>query len=289
VGFALGALVAAASVLGVLAARSRLLRHESTPTIVSGRASPRKTQSGRDERWVERSVTITLDPSLNAIDRNAREAVEHAFDAWTGSAGLPALSFDVVSDSEAVSSERDGVNRVVYAPIDVRGHRDDLALTLSYIDASTGEILEADIIVNSRQRFTLVESKTDPSDARPSCVGAAQPSACGGFDLQNVVTHEVGHFFGLGEDRDDRFNTMFECTSRCETHKRDLATDDSAAIVSLYANAETTEAVRGCALSSGRSPHGLTSIGGASLLLLGLLLRRRRASAVGSLPQQSRG
>ncbi|HEY3237091.1 MAG TPA: hypothetical protein VGJ84_20395 [Polyangiaceae bacterium] len=48
----------------------------------------------------------------------------------------------------------------------------------------------------------------------------------------------MGHFLGLGEDRSNAAATMFFCTNPCETHKRDLATDDRTAILDSYSQAD---------------------------------------------------
>jgi hypothetical protein len=277
---ALGIVAAVTGALGVLALRIPQ-RHETKPTFVVGRASPRKSESGRDERWLARSLTLTLDPSLNAIHPGAHQAVEDAFDAWSSTdARLPSLTFDVSTQAGAVGSEPDGVNRVAYAPIPFDEHRDDLAITLSYVDATTGEILEADIIVNARQRFEVLPIKSSSAaNDRPSCSGSQEVRCGGAFDLTSVLAHEAGHFFGLGEDRDDGLNTMFECTGRCETHKRDLASDDIGAIDSLYAvegSEEATQASVGCNLS--RTPPPDASIAVTMLGLLAMYRRRRTAS-----------
>ena len=107
------------------------------------------------------------------------------------------------------------------------------------------------------------------------------------YDLQNVATHEAGHFFGLGEDYDVKVATMFYTTGRCEVNKRALQGSDETTMDALYVASASasdssgdasTDTGKGC--GGARIGQGKTS-GEASLLsLAGLLgfvgLRRRR-------------
>jgi hypothetical protein len=164
---------------------------------------------------------------------------------------------------------------VVYAPITVPGHTNDLAITIGYSDDATGELLEADIIVNSRQSFALLDGER--IDGAPSCTDDPH-GACGdAYDLQSIVTHEAGHFFGLGEDRTDRLATMFECSSPCETHKRDLDSGDARAIGALYSDSEPLSGETAAGCSMGRdAPRGLALWTGIVVLLVGSSRRRTR-------------
>src|SRR5258708_4612216 len=101
------------------------------------------------------------------------------------------------------------------------------------------------------------------------------------FDLQSVVTHEIGHFFGLGEDFDDTRATMFIKTRPGEIHKRALTSVDSDVISTLYAAAPaSSQAGGGCGRSqvAPTAPNQTAWVGfGAMLLGLGLLSAARRS------------
>jgi hypothetical protein len=166
---------------------------------------------------------------------------------------------------------------VIYAPIEFEGHQDDLAITIGFSDDETGEITEADIIINARQPFSTLEAPFTPVRAR-SCNSEIESSRCDHrYDLQNVLTHEVGHFYGLGEDEEDRTSTMFSCTSPCETHKRHLGPTDVELISSIYATGyQENWASVACSVAERRAPVGAGWA--ASLALLGFVAlgRRRR-------------
>jgi hypothetical protein len=219
---------------------------ERGTTPVAGIPALKRTVDGELQRWKPGTITVELDPSLEEISRAAPEAVMLAFGSWFESApDLPDVKFER-SERRVRGASRDGRNTVFYAPIEIAGHGRDLALTISYSDETSGEILEVDIVLNSRHEFELFDDEFERSNASSSCSG--EPERCrSGFDLQSIVTHEVGHFWGLGEDRDDTAATMFFCTSRCEVHKRSLEGGDVVLLDRLYgAGTVTTSQAPGC-------------------------------------------
>lgn len=251
------------------------------------------------ERWQRAGLTLSFDPSLAALGEQAEPAIKSALLAWqeTGAA-LPVVHFARGSGSK-VSLRADGENTISYAPIEVEGHQNDLAITITFANPKTGEIDEADVVINSRHTFSPAQElpHRNPEGASPtsatnegsvgSCNGSIDSGQCGGtYDLQNVLTHEFGHFFGLGEDFDDPGTTMFSCTSACETHKRDLAPADVDHILDSYA-ASPTE-VAGCqpATWMGQSRWNAWGGVGRAILLSALLLlaAARRAAPFMLLP-----
>ncbi|HET9932863.1 MAG TPA: matrixin family metalloprotease [Polyangiaceae bacterium] len=300
---ALGAALAALAVAAVSTTREEAARGPH-----QGAAGLKHTTKGAEVRWRLQSTTVRIDSSLSHLGSGAENAVKQAFTTWTQSeAALPRVKFETTSKAEAQAAP-DGKNTVVLAPITVKGHEHDLAITLTYSDEQTGDIVEADIVVNSEYPFKLLAMSaendledddssngngspttttgTQPSvnSARASCQATAKAPSCdgGAYDLQNVVTHEVGHFFGLGEDMDDATSTMYYCTSRCETHKRVLTNDDTTVMNVLYAPSTATDGSPASAGGCGGAriaPRGglAASAWMVATALLGLTLRRRRA------------
>jgi hypothetical protein len=233
--------IGCAAIAGVATwqAHARHVPVEPSRTVVSGRAGLRKTASGTEERWLRGALTVTIDPTLAQATPAAKDAIVSAFGAWASTAAhLPQLSFDSTSTpGEAV---HDGVNRLLLGPITVAGHEENLALTFSYVDDSTGEVVEADTIFNSAYDWATI----DPSAGDTSDHGAA---ACHHrYDLQNVATHEAGHFFGLGEDYDDPTTTMYVSSDLCQTSKRTLKPSDVSVVSGLYVQGPASAASRGC-------------------------------------------
>jgi hypothetical protein len=275
-----------------------------TRSVHHGTAGLKRTQRGADIRWRSKDTNVRIDASLDKLGGGAKAAIQSAFATWLGAeATLPRVHFDA-SEKASAQAAPDGKNTVLLAPITVAGHEHDLAITLTYSDEETGDIVEADIIINSEYPFRLLgnvsdtgaedaqsesDSKTQVttsgsqpsvSASRASCQNTSQAPTCAGgsYDLQNVATHEVGHFFGLGEDMDDPSATMYYCTSRCETHKRVLTNDDAVVMNVLYS--ATSDGSPGSAGGCGGArvaPRG--ALGEAAWLLaaaaLGLSRRKR--------------
>jgi hypothetical protein len=300
-----GCALAGAVNLGV----SELKRAEVAPTVVSGKAGLKQTSSGRFQRWRKQRVEVRIDSSVDALGGGTRDAIRAAFSSWS-SAGiaLPEVRFRSSSGAK-LSSTPDGVSTVLYAPIDIEGHTNDLAVTIAFSDPSSGEIVEADVVINSRHQFAALSDEQDKDDdddghstsrtsttnaavrerdetgAAGRCVTHSDGMQCGRkYDIQNVMTHEAGHFFGLAEDVHEPSATMYECISACETRKRALSTEDASAVTELYAEgfeADTQPEAAGCSGAHiARTTHaGVGGLAASLLAVLGVaVLRRRRAS-----------
>jgi hypothetical protein len=95
---------------------------------------------------------------------------------------------------------------------------DAFGLTLVWHNPDTGEIYDADMQINETiGPITL-------------CSGVCP---LGAVDLQNVMTHEAGHFLGLGHSA-VRSATMSARATIGETSKRTLDDDDVAGLCAIY-------------------------------------------------------
>ncbi|HEY4105129.1 MAG TPA: matrixin family metalloprotease [Polyangiaceae bacterium] len=294
----LGALSAALGLVGAVGVSHLRARPAPVMQIVSGSPVLKKGSDGDSVRWHSQKATLYLDSSLDAIGGHARDAVQLGFGTWLGSgAKLPNLNFDSTKGAK-FGQTPNGKSEIMYGPITIAGHENDLALTITFSDPKTGEVLEADMIFNSAHPYALLSGNSaNDSSNDDGRQGNAKNSAssnsnsnssanCDGkYDLQNVATHEAGHFFGLGEDYDVKTATMYYTTGRCETNKRVLQNSDETTMDLLYVASESggsqdaaTDTGKGC--GGARIGQGRTGADASLLSLAGLLgfvaLRRRR-------------
>ena len=94
------------------------------------------------------------------------------------------------------------------------------AVTTVWHRKSTGEILDADMEINERRGPYGICPLSGCVDRRT-------------VDLENVVTHELGHYLGLAHST-ELDATMYASAVAGETIKRDLQDDDVAGICTIY-------------------------------------------------------
>ncbi|MEO7110849.1 MAG: matrixin family metalloprotease [Polyangiaceae bacterium] len=262
-----GGLLAAAAVLVAGAAISQSAFGATRAHMAAATASPR-TDHGMDERWGAGTVTVVLDGSLDDMDPAAKDAVTAAFGAWMNSS-TNVNPVVVNRSTDRIGAAQDGVNRISFGVIDIPGHEKDVAATISYADDATGEIIEADTIFNNAYAFQVMPGQA--SDSR-ECIG-------GKYDVQDVATHEFGHFYGLGEDLSDQTTTMFITSKPCQTHKRMLSESDVTSMNGLYAVASpssqtsSTGSSASCAISR-RGSHDFSGLIFFGVAIFGLMIRR---------------
>ena len=157
------------------------------------------------------------------------------------------------------------------------------AVTTVWHNTSTGEIYDADMEVNNGRGPYGV------CDASAGCTD-------GTVDLQNVITHEAGHYFGMAHTPDSTVATMYAVSPPGEVLKRILKTDDVDGFCNAYGagfgdddcdeeppggeSLECGGAVSCKCTAPGASAPGGASAGlGATLTATWLVVRRRRRRA----------
>jgi hypothetical protein len=277
-----------------------------------------KTSNGSPYYWPQTCVPLAAYPdSLTAANGNMElssaqvmNAVTLAAAQWgADSNACTFVRLNVTQQAGAPAATRlDYVNQVLFrttgwsCPTGVAGpgcyDTMALAITSVYVDTSTGKIRDADIEINA-ENFSWGDLVTDPA-----LVGSDQ-------DLQNALTHEMGHLIGLDHtcyiagsvktppidnngqpvpDCDDASQAVLETTMsavalRGDTGKRTLAPDDIAGVCDIYPiamdpmNCPTEDVapptMEACRCDAGGA-HGRSTGLAAGLLALAALVRRRR-------------
>lgn len=174
-----------------------------------------------------------------------------------------------------------------------------IALTTVWAQRGDGKIVDADMELNG-VGFRWTDVVVDGNNR----VG---PERAILHDVQNVVTHELGHLVGLDHNCYDprtsprvpidhagvpaphcdsaslavREATMFVSATNLDVNKRDLTADDQQAVCDIYPAGRVypvvdDEETGGCALAGGRRPRSPAAWWLFSLGALGALFLKRR-------------
>ena len=205
----------------------------------------RTPSGGPSVFWDRREIVLRPSGGGAEVDSFALEAVlRRSAQQWTNvdcsdfnlRIGDPTIQRLAGFDWHAGTGDASNQNIVIFRQ-DTPGDEVDrwvhtlgaLAITTVTFESSTGRLLDADVEINDTS-FTFTTCNPDDVD----CIVE--------FDLQNTLTHELGHVVGLDHppnDEPDAFEaTMFASASRGDTEKRDLAVDDANGLCAIYPAAD---------------------------------------------------
>lgn len=242
----------------------------------------RQTSSGAFVHWESDQVPFVVDASVDAAaPQGARAAIE-AIAAWNGAGNGPRLTADV--GGAAAAPAVDGRNTILYMPDGYPPAGDALAVTISTVDVGTGELLDTDIVINGRYAFAELAPAARPADGAQAIAmegrdGATDPPACGTFDLQHVLAHEIGHALGLADVQNDLDAVMFAYTSAGDASRRGPSRDDVAGLDSLYGGAKWRGSCSASRVSGRQAEIDGTAIW-FTIAAVAMLVRRRRARGI---------
>jgi MYXO-CTERM domain-containing protein len=217
-------------------------------------------EKGEPLEWAYPCLSYAIDSRGSSwMDfADVEEAVDLAFKAWEdadcGGQQPPNLIFHPLRPSTCKRAEYNctgNVNTIAFLGSPGTGQAwedpcrtsDELpydsnafAVTVVWHDTSTGEILDADMMINDQ-----LSTRSKAGGPYANC---PETGCEGNFaDLRSIVTHEAGHFIGIGHcnpiDVDDPNDpcvkaTMFSMADRESVNKRTLAEDDINAVCTIY-------------------------------------------------------
>lgn len=197
--------------------------------------TPTLTSSGVPVRWKGQPRLDLAGNPRNAVgisDSGYYRAVTRSLQRWNAaSAGKAEFGYWQGTDPGVylTTSAFEGLSAIYFASNakqDPHLSSNVLGLTQVWYDTSTGEILEADIVLNDRDfRFT-----TNAQDTSGYGSGSISYGTRNTVYIENVITHELGHAFGLSHSGALQ-STMLFMESPEQAH---LGCDETVGINALY-------------------------------------------------------
>lgn len=178
----------------------------------------------QEYRWTQEDLPLSFEidpagaPGLN--DGSDLTAIRSAFDSWEA-VTCSLLTFEEKAWTAPSIVSRDLKNKVFWAKTQaewgyVGGQPTTLALTFAFYDLQTKRAQDADIILNGVDwMWTTAQGSAGNKVA----------------DVETVVLHEIGHFFGLGHTNDA--NAVMYPQNNAAI-RRQPASDDQTGVCALY-------------------------------------------------------
>jgi len=239
------------------------------------------TRSGLVVKWPGKKPKLNL--AANPVNRSGlteaqiRDAVVKSLQRWKAASG-GTLGFDYWQGTDLndykPTSEQNGLSSL-YFTSNARGSSDIsgnvIGLTQVWYDTDKGDIIETDVILND----LVYDFTVDPRDT----TGFGSANSSGRVYIENVLTHELGHAFGLAHGGVMQ-STMLYVESPEQAF---LGCDDQIAISALYATpfSRSRGSIQGRVTLSG----GGDGVAGAQVIAIS----RRRGTALGGALTDSSG
>lgn len=256
--------------------------------------------AGEPLAWSERCTTYAITQStadaipsgqFNITIDELRQVLNQAHDEWETvecdgtSVDVHATQLEELAINDALIAPKNAKSVSIFA---VRSNWSELqydpsayAYTTVWHNTRTGEIYESDMEINlGRGPYALCDS-TGCTDGK--------------VDLRNVVTHEMGHYYGMAHSCVPTA-TMYPVSPAGEITKRSLASDDTTGFCSVYPPNSLPDECEiqdidksphgtleppsssGCEVTAPMSESSRASIVAMGIVLGGVIVRRRRAS-----------
>ena len=171
-----------------------------------------QTRSGTPIHWdistgTQVEVFVNATNSIGLTSTQVQNISQSSANAWNNHSRIS------MRKNETAGSNQEGLNEVYFSTDpEVFNGLGVLGVTLVSFNQSSGQILEADVLINDNYPFTT--TKTDQNF------------------LGNVLTHEFGHLLGLGHGQVIG-SSMFYALARGQS---DVSEDDAAGLYSVYPN-----------------------------------------------------
>ena len=173
--------------------------------------------------WPAAAVTYNVNLRDSGDDGGFLAAIRASAQTWESDAGSDFdFTFGGTTGRKASSlrNKMDGNNDITWEGLG--RYQDPIAVTIFWYFTSTGVVVEADLINNKNYAWASDGDQT-------------------AYDVQNIETHEFGHYLVLRDlyDPSDDALTMYGFGALGETQKTDLGLGDQLGIAAIYPGAST--------------------------------------------------
>ncbi len=205
----------------------------------AGAATPRRgcpaprtcaAYSLKPYRWPTVKGFATLQFSVNPVQvwvpqQDAVQAASRAAAAWASAS--PKVKVAPVSTTTSLPRLGDGQNVIAWTQLDAG------TLAAASVWVKNGKVVEADIALNALIPWAWTPCAPTDGSCTPA---AADAGLVRRFDLQSVLTHEVGHWLGIGhlDGAAAAELTMFTTPNPGERKQVTLALGDVAGVRAAY-------------------------------------------------------
>lgn len=169
--------------------------------------------------WVTGSKEYRVNyDSIPSTVVNPQEAITRSFAVWETNG----VTFNEGAPTTVKRYKYDGQNVVIWGHVPSGA----IAVTYTWYDSRSGQALECDTVMGSSLPWKWT--------------GASNPDAtCGdllAYDVQNILTHELGHWMGLADlyEAENHDLTMYGYGDKGELKKDTLAAGDINGLRALY-------------------------------------------------------
>lgn len=191
------------------------------PLLVCNLSDPDSTATVSPAGWhLPSTWTYNLNPSSvpsSVGSSNLTTIASNGFSDWTAAA-QGKVSITQGSNTTVSRTSYDGKNIIAW------GRTSSSALGVTYIRyfSLSGLVVDVDTIMNKRVPWSWSNSNT--------CADSNS------YDAENILNHELGHWFGLDDEYDSSYqhNTMFGYGSKGESKKNTLTIGDISGIIAIY-------------------------------------------------------
>lgn len=187
-------------------------------TNIANGSSFDTTDDGFNVRWRTTSVDVIVDSKIESIDGNALGAVVSAFDTWNNVRCKNVPHINVEISDLTPSYVRNYKNEVRLIAQDIVDFS-EIGYAETYIQDDKN-IVEVDIVIDNKRNK----------------IGVVSSESYNVFDIQNLMTHEIGHLLGLNDDYSNKESVMYAFSDVREINKRTLLQEDIDNLCRLYSD-----------------------------------------------------